>query len=230
MSSRLAAALSSGLLASAPDRRPPGAALKRRRRVVVAVTIVIGAALLGWSLAVEPGDPAFYPLAFATAAVWLVGGILSGPLRLGRVNGHRPILLPFLIGLATVAVFVVGALLVRELPFLAGQVDDILDFARQGNLPVVLAVTAVSGIGEEAFFRGALYSAAGRHHPVMLSAVAYTLTTVATGNLMLVFAAAVLSVVWGLQRRASGGILASCITHLTWSLSMALVLPPLFAA
>jgi membrane protease YdiL (CAAX protease family) len=189
---------------------------------------VVGATLLGFSLGVEPGQPAFYPLALATALVWLLGGVLSGPLRLGRVRGRRPVVLPILLGLAAAGVFVLGALIVRQIPLLAGQVDDILDFARQGNLPVVLVVTAISGVGEEVFFRGAVYSAAARHHPVAVSVALYTLVTVATLNIMLVFAAAVLSVVWGLQRRASGGVLAPILTHVTWSLSMALVLPPLF--
>jgi membrane protease YdiL (CAAX protease family) len=46
---------------------------------------------------------------------------------------------------------------------------------------------------------------------------------------VLVFAAALLGTVVGLERRASGGILAPILTHITWSLSMLLVLPPIFA-
>ena len=42
---------------------------------------------------------------------------------------------------------------------------------------------------------------------------------------LLVFAAALLGVVLGLQRRVTGGVLAPMITHVTWSLSMLLVLP-----
>ncbi|MDT4951563.1 MAG: protease family protein, partial [Pseudonocardiales bacterium] len=57
----------------------------RRRRVVVAIALVIGAVLLGISLATKPGDPAFYPLTIGVAAVWLVGGFLSGPLHLGYI-------------------------------------------------------------------------------------------------------------------------------------------------
>jgi CAAX protease family protein len=40
----------------------------------------------------------------------------------------------------------------------------------------------------------------------------------------------VLGSVVALQRRASGGILAPILTHITWSLSMLVVLPPIFAA
>jgi hypothetical protein len=46
---------------------------------------------------------------------------------------------------------------------------------------------------------------------------------------MMVFAAAVLGVVLGLQRRASGGVLAPMIAHVTWSLPMLYLLPVLFA-
>jgi membrane protease YdiL (CAAX protease family) len=65
---------------------------------------------------------------------------------------------------------------------------------------------------------------------VPISTAVYTLATVATGNVMLVFAAAVLGVLVGLQRRASGGVLAPILTHVTWSLGMLLVLPPIMGA
>ena len=42
---------------------------------------------------------------------------------------------------------------------------------------------------------------------------------------MLSFAAVLLGIVVGFERRASGGILAPILTHITWSLSMLLVLP-----
>jgi membrane protease YdiL (CAAX protease family) len=44
---------------------------------------------------------------------------------------------------------------------------------------------------------------------------------------MLVFAAAVLGVLVGLQRRVSGGVLAPMLTHTTWSMGMLFILPPL---
>ena len=45
---------------------------------------------------------------------------------------------------------------------------------------------------------------------------------------MLVFAAAILGLVAGLQRRAGGGVLAPILTHVTWSMTMLLVLPLIF--
>ena len=43
------------------------------------------------------------------------------------------------------------------------------------------------------------------------------------------FAAILLGAVCGLERRASGGILAPILTHITWSLSMLFLLPLLFS-
>jgi membrane protease YdiL (CAAX protease family) len=64
---------------------------------------------------------------------------------------------------------------------------------------------------------------------VLVTTVLYTLATYATGNVMLTFAAVLLGVVVGLERRASGGILGPILTHLSWSLTMLLVLPLVFS-
>jgi membrane protease YdiL (CAAX protease family) len=91
-----------------------------------------------------------------------------------------------------------------------------------------VVITLVNGVAEELFFRGALYSALGRHHPVLISTGLYVAVTSATGNPMLGFAAIILGTVCALERRATGGILAPVLTHLVWGLIMVLVLPPLF--
>jgi membrane protease YdiL (CAAX protease family) len=204
----------------------------RHRRIVVAVTLVVGAVLLGASLRVRPGDPLFYAVTGLLAATWLVGGLLSGPLHLGYIEVYgrrrRPVLSPFVVGLVLAAVFVLGAFAVREIPPLRGYVDDVLDHAVRGDLAAVTAITVVSGIAEEVFFRGGLYAAIGRCRPVLISTAVYALATSATGNPMLVFAAATVGAVTGLQRRASGGILAPTITHVTWSVLMLYLLPALF--
>jgi uncharacterized protein len=84
-------------------------------------------------------------------------------------------------------------------------------------------------MAEEVFFRGALFAAVGRRHPVLVTTLVYTAVTVATRNPMLVFAAATLGTVLALQRRTSGGILAPLITHVTWSVMMLYLLEPLFS-
>ncbi len=205
----------------------------RRRRIVVAVVVVLGATLLGISLSVEPSDPAFYPLTFGLAVLWVAGGFASGPLHLGwegSLRGmRRPILAPVMLGLAAAAVFVVGALAVRDIGTVHRLVNAVLAHARFGSTTVVLLITVLNGMAEEVFFRGALFAAIGRRRPVLISTAVYTVATVATGNFMLVFAALTLGLVLGLERRATGGILAPMLTHVTWSLIMFFALPPLFA-
>lgn len=231
---RLERAVAPALIEKVPRNHHQTDSEFRRRRIVVAIVLVIGATLLGISLAVEPGDALFYPLTLAVAATWLVGGLLSGPLHLGyipfRGSMRRPVVTPIVIGLVAAGIFVVGALVVRELPPLRDYVVDVLAHAREGTLWLIALVTLVNGAAEEVFFRGALFAAIGRRHPVLISTAIYALATVATGNPMLVFAALTLGLVLALQRRASGGILGPMITHLTWSMVMLFALPPILHA
>ncbi len=204
-----------------------------RRRIVVGITLAIGATLLGLSFATEQGDSTFYLLTFGLAATWALGSVASGPLHLGHImfrgDLRRPIITPILVGLVLSAMFIVGALVCREIPALAGYTESVLGYARLGNLALVFVITLVNGLSEELFFRGALFAAIGVWHPVLISTIVYTLATVAGGNPMLVLAAALLGTVVGLQRRAGGGILAPALTHITWSTTMLFVLPPIFA-
>jgi membrane protease YdiL (CAAX protease family) len=91
-----------------------------------------------------------------------------------------------------------------------------------------VVITLVNGVAEEVFFRGALYTALGRFHPVAISTVLYACVSLASGNAMLGFAAIILGTVCALERRASGGVLAPLLTHFAWGLIMVLALPPLF--
>ena len=204
----------------------------RRRRIVVAITLVVGATLLGLSFATDPGDSLFYPLALGLAATWILGSVTSGPLHLGHIElrgvPRRPVMAPIAVGLLLAGIFVLGGLVTREIPFLASFTEDVLSYARYGILPVVAAITVVNGIAEELFFRGALFAGIGVRHPVAISTTLYTLATVAAGNPVLIFAAAVLGTVVALERRASGGVLGPILTHLTWSLTMLFVLPVIF--
>lgn len=231
---RLERAVGPALLDEVPrDHDQPDHAF-RRRRIVAGVTLVVGATVLGVLLAVKPGSALFYPISLAVAAVWAAGGFASGPLHLGyeqsREGLRRPVLTPLVIGLIASGVFIVGALVVRQIGPLRDYVVTVLEHARKGDLTLIAIVTAVNGVAEEIFFRGALFAAIGRRRRVLVSTAVYALATVATANPMLVFAALTLGTVLGLQRRASGGILAPMITHVTWSMVMLFTLPPLLGA
>ncbi len=212
------------------DHRESPQALRRRQLVTIGF-VVIGGVVLGLSLRIEPGNAWFYPALLGLAGVWTIGAFASGPLHLGRIahasGPRRPVVTPVLLGLALAGVFLLGGLVVREIPFLDEQVRSVLEHADQGSGPLLVLITVVNGIAEELFFRGAAYAATPRY-PVPVTTVAYTLATLATGNVMLAFAAVLLGALVGLERRASGGILGPILTHVTWSLSMLFLLPALF--
>lgn len=204
----------------------------RRRRIVVCVVLVAGAMLLGYSLSRKPGDETFYWLTLALAAVWTAGAFSSGPLHLGAIRWHgrnqRPVITGITVGLALGVVFLVGGLVVREIPPIAERITRVLEYTNHGNLALIVVITLVNGLAEELFFRGALYTALGAFHPVVISTLLYTAATSASGNPMLGFAAVILGTVCAWERRATGGVLAPVLTHVVWGLIMVLALPPLF--
>lgn len=215
-----------------PHHEPPSLVL--RRRIVVWIVLIAGAVVLGFSLSRDPGSTSFYWLTLLLAAVWTVGAYASGPLHLGcirwRGRNRRPFFTGVMIGVVLSAVFVAGGLVVREIAPIRDLIARVLEYANYGSLWLVVVITLVNGVAEELFFRGALYTALGRHYPVIVSTVLYIAATLASGNLMLGFAAIILGTVCALERRATGGVLAPVLTHLIWGLVMVLGLPPMFNA
>ena len=207
-------------------------AVVRRRRIIVCIVTVAGALLLGYSLSRKPGDETFYWLTLGLAAVWALGAFASGPLHLGCIRWHgrnqRPVLTGLGVGLLLGVVFLVGGLVVREIPPVSEKVTRVLDYTNHGSLTLLVVITLVNGLAEELFFRGALYTALGAFHPVLISTLLYAAATSASGNPMLGFAAIILGTVCAWERRATGGVLAPVLTHVVWGLIMVLALPPVF--
>ncbi|WP_445170747.1 lysostaphin resistance A-like protein [Mycolicibacterium sp. Dal123E01] len=220
------------VVTNAAVRQQEWPSMVRRRRIAVCVTLVVGAVLLGLSLTRTPGDASFYWLTLALAAAWTLGAVLSGPLHLGcirwRGRNRRPVLTGIAIGLAVGGAFVVGGLVAREIGPVAEAIKRVLEYSNHGSLALIVAITLVNGFAEELFFRGALFSALGAFHPVLISTLIYTVTTFASGNPMLGFAAVILGTVCAVERRATGGVLAPVLTHVVWGLIMVLALPPIF--
>jgi membrane protease YdiL (CAAX protease family) len=207
-------------LADLPDR-------STRRCAVVVVALVIGAALLAGTLRVEEGSGGFIALGLAAAAVWVLGAFASGPipLRPARPRALKTVVGPAAaIGVATFVVFLAARLIGDHLPVISGALDRILATADAGSLWVVLLVALVNGAAEELFFRGAVQAAIGPR-AIAVSTVVYVVVTIATGNVTLVIAAAVMGTIFALERRASRGVLAPTVTHLVWSTLMILLLP-----
>jgi uncharacterized protein len=207
----------------------------RHRQLVVAGVSVTGAGLLGYSLSTRPGSRAFYATTLGVAAVWAGGGVASGPLHLGWMRTReqrlrRPVVTPVVLGAGAFGGFYGLAVLSRRIPVLDRSIASVLRYADQGSSPLVLTTTLANAVGEEIFFRGALYAAVGRRRPVVTSTGAYLLTTVATRNPALVLASGVMGGLFAMQRRATGGIEAPMLTHVTWSALMLRYLPPLYVS
>lgn len=205
--------------------------ISRRRRVATGVSL-LGTALLGKSFSTQPASREFYGFTAAVAATWTVGGLLSGPLHLGWIQSRdqqlrRPIITPVATGVGAFGFFCGCAFIARSIPVLDQAVGDVLAFAEQGSTTLNLATTLANGLGEEVFFRGALYSALDADRAVVASTAVYTIATAATRNPALMVAAAVMGTLFSLQRRASGGLQAPALTHLTWSTLMVCFLPRL---
>jgi membrane protease YdiL (CAAX protease family) len=229
---RIEARLPAWLVEKVPRDHLESDSAFRRRRKVVAGASVAGAGLLGISLSTEPGSPQFYGLTLSVAGAWVAGGLASGPLHLGRISRRntlvRPVLVPVLTGVAAFGAFYGAALVAREIPVLERALSEVLQYAKQGSGPLVALTTLSNGAAEEVFFRGALYAAMGEQYSVAGSTLSYVLATTATRNPALVLASIPLGLLFALQRRASGGIQASTITHVVWSSLMLRYLPPLF--
>lgn len=205
----------------------------RRRRTVVSGIGVLGSGLLGVLLTQQPGSRRFHLLSMGVAGTWVSGALGSGPLHRGWVESRdgtvrRPVAVPILTGGAAFGVFYAGAHVARRIPVLDDAIARVMRFADRGSAPLVLLSACANGVAEEIFFRGALYSAAGQRRPVLISSLAYSAATLATRNPALVLASSIMGTVFGLQRRASGGIQAPALTHLTWSILMVRYIPPLF--
>lgn len=202
-------------------------------RVVLPTTLAAGTLLLAVALRQQPGDETWLLLALLATCVWGAGGLLSGPVPVGRLRrpgrpgrGGPPVVAPLVVGVVAVALTLAGAVLLSHLPVAGDSLEMVVD--RRSSQPwwLLVPVLVVGGVAEELMFRGALYDALARWRPVAATTAVYTLATAATGQPVLILAAFMLAVLTGVQRRVSGGVLAPAITHVTWTVGMAMLLPP----
>lgn len=196
------------------------------RRLIVGATLLAGVTTLALTLRLEPGNDTFVIGALSLAAIWAVGARACGPLpmrgptALGRQAGTA-----LLVGSAPLVLCLAVGVVVSGVPVLAEPAADLLAHRGTAVLPLVVVITALNGVAEELYFRGALYDAVPVRSAWLLTAVAYALATLPSGVLLLSAAAALLGVLTGLLRRATGGLLAPIVAHLVWSLGMLLLLP-----
>jgi membrane protease YdiL (CAAX protease family) len=204
------------------------------RPKVIAGICVTGAALLGASFSTKPGSPRFYVVSLGAAGIWLLGGLRSGPRHLGWQHSRpdqlrRTVIAPIAAGAAAFGIFYVGAQIARRIPLLNAAITSVMRYTHEGSGPLMMATVVVNAIGEEVFFRGALFDAVDdRRRGVSTSTAVYSLVITATRNPALVLASGIMGTLLARQRRATGGIQASTLTHVTWSMLMLRFVPRLF--
>ena len=188
-----------------------------------------------WSLLLhETGSPQFYAVSLGAAGIWLIGGLSSGPRYLGWQHGRpdqlrRTVVAPVAAGAAAFGSFYVGAQIARRIPVLNAAITSVMRYTHEGSVPLMMATVVVNAIGEEVFFRGALFDAVDdRRRGLSTSTAVYSLVITATRNPALVLASGIMGTLFARQRRATGGIQAPTLTHVTWSMLMLRFLPPLF--
>ena len=120
------------------------------------------------------------------------------------------------IGVALIILFLLGALIVRSIPALAGPVSDLLDNMSHGSVPMTLATLVINAVGEELFFRDvarrALSDASSPTPSLIAQVSVYIAVTAAMGVPLLL---------------ASSVLIPSTTLHLVWSTGMTFVLPGL---
>ena len=191
------------------------------------------AALLRSSFAAKAGSARFYLLTTGLAGTWTGGALGAGPVPWrGDAWRTRPggaaralVVVPVVTGAVTFAVFYSAARVVRRHRLARRAIGSVFHYAEAGSTPLVVLIAAGSGVAEELYFRGALWSGP---RPLRTTTLAYAASAAATGNPALILAGLITSVIFGWQRDATGGVLAPAVTHVTWSVLMLRYLPPLF--
>lgn len=204
------------------------------RKWLFLVPCVLGALGLFISRRVGDGTAGFYAgtvfTAIVYAAAWWAWGnrrAFAGPGKAAEV------LRGTLVGALLAGVFILGALVVRHIPVLAGPASQLLDTPAKGGYALTLLVLVVNGIGEELVYRDVVPRQLMRGGQSVVQAgvwstVIYALVTVAMGVPLLIFAAAVLGAVTYVEAARSGRLLSPVAVHLTWSIGMLFILPAFF--
>ncbi len=137
----------------------------------------------------------------------------------------------FLAAVGLYAVFFAGNLLARKiLPFAGAGISQVYGFKTGASpLRVIFFIALVIGPGEELFWRGYLQrnfqDRFGGFAGFLLATGLYALVHVASGNPMLVLAAAVCGLFWGYLYLRTKSVLLVLVSHTLWDLAVFILFP-----
>lgn len=115
-------------------------------------------------------------------------------------------------------------------PFAGSGIERVYGFKAGAALPrIILLMALIIGPGEEIFWRAYLqrrWQARFGRWPGFLGAAAlYALIHVASGNAMLVLAAAICGLFWGFLYMRTGSVLIVAVSHTAWDLAVFVLWP-----
>ncbi len=148
-----------------------------------------------------------------------------------RTRLFRKIALGVLSAAALYGVFYLGNGLVRRFLPMGGEGIGAVYALRAGAqaLRIGLLLLLVIGPGEELFWRGYLQRTwqkkLGNASALPLTVAVYTAVHVASGNPVLVLAAAVCGLFWGILYQRSGSVLLVAVSHTVWDIAVFLLFP-----
>ena len=148
-----------------------------------------------------------------------------------RTHPFRKIALGGLSAAALFGVFYLGDSLVRRFLPMGGEGIGAVYALKSGApaLRIGLLLLLVIGPGEELFWRGYLQRTwqkkLGRASALPFAVAVYTAVHVASGNPVLVLAAAVCGLFWGVLYQRSGSVLLVAVSHTIWDLAVFLLFP-----
>lgn len=200
--------------------------------ITVAAPLVLTVGLLLTAALAQNGSALFYATTFGAAAVlalawWFFGDHSRSFPRdrfwPGLARGAA-------VGLGLLAVFVLGAFVLRQIPPLAAPVQDLMSNVVLGGATITLATTLLNGVGEELFFRNTVVARLrAQRLPAKgvfgLALAAYLVVTSALLVPLLPLAGLVLGVVTHFEAEKTGALYSPVVLHLVWSTGLFCVLP-----
>lgn len=200
-------------------------------RIWSKVTIGYSLALLGFALLfLEITFNFWYQIALTVALLVAYAAIVDkrGMVAIfqgGRDSWPRAFILGAISAAFLYGFFYVGNWVASYIfPFAPEQIGNIYSLKEQASTwEIALLITLIVGPGEEIFWRGYLQRKLVARRGLVgliLSIAAYTSVHLASGNFMLIIAAAVAGVFWGLMYHRWRSIKMNIVSHLIWDLAI----------
>ena len=175
----------------------------------------------------------FFPMMTLTAFLLATVSFILDRKSTGGIYAFKPVYIP--VGLIAAAVlygmFWVGHLVsIHILPFAASQVESIYTIRADQNPWLIAALLFfIIGPAEEIFWRGFVQRRLSKKWGLFVALIAaaaiYMLVHVWSLNLMLIAAAGLCGVFWGLLFAVTGNVWPCIISHAVWDVVILILLP-----